>query len=175
MLIIIHQHARLRFVYLKYIHNPKKESGCTSRDLWDTVVGQLDWKLWWWKRERERSLRVYYYRTHLYSSLREINLHGQIFPREDVRIVSLRERGLEFLQLLEGESCPVSALLPAHEGILADSVQCWVIGGVTSICNEIEKYCLFRAFVKYCFCNSQLLICANFIFHARIQKHSLCR
>lgn len=87
-----------------------------------------------------------YYHTHLYSSLREINLHGQIFPRENVRIVSLREGGLEFLQLLEGESCPVSALLPPHEGILADSVQCRVIGGVTSICNEFGRYCKLAAY-----------------------------
>lgn len=70
---------------------------------------------------------------YLHSSFREINLHGQVFPRKDVRVVSLREGGLEFLQLLEGESCPVSALLPPHEGILADSVQCWVIGRITSI------------------------------------------
>jgi len=84
---------------------------------------------------------MYYYHTHLYSSLREINLHGQIFPREDVGIVSLRESGLEFLQLLEGESCPVSALFPPHEGILANSVKRWVIGGVTGICNECSKYC----------------------------------
>lgn len=84
---------------------------------------------------------LYYHHTHLYSSLRKINLHGQIFPREDVRVVSLREGGLEFLQLLEGESCPVSPLLPPHEGIFTDSVQCWVIGGVTSICNESGKSC----------------------------------
>lgn len=84
---------------------------------------------------------MYYYHIHLYSSLREINLHGQIFSRENVRVVCLREGGFEFLQLLKGESCPVSALLPPHEGILANSVQCWVIGGVTCICNESGKNC----------------------------------
>jgi len=81
---------------------------------------------------RERSPRVII-RAHLYPRLREINLHSQIFPRKDVRIVSLREGRLEFLQLLEGESRPVPPLLPPHEGILANSVQCRMIGGVTGV------------------------------------------
>lgn len=106
---------------------------------------------------RDRRVRCCY-RAHLYSSLREINLHGQILPRKYVRVVSLREGGLEFLQLLEGESCPVPALLPPHEGILADSVQRWVIGGITGICNESGKdcqnSCLFYASLERRLCNS---------------------
>lgn len=82
-----------------------------------------------------RSFHVSLSRTHLNSGFREINLHRQVFSRENVRIVSLREGGLELLQLLEGESRPVSPLFPPHEGILADSVQCRVIGGVAGVCN----------------------------------------
>lgn len=53
--------------------------------------------------------------------------------------MSLREGGLELLQLLEGESRPVPPLLPPHEGILADPVQRRVIGGVAGVCNEAER------------------------------------
>lgn len=81
------------------------------------------------KRERESNeklLIMYYYRIlyriHLNSSFREINLHRQIFPRKNVRIVSLREGRLKFLQLLKSEGCPISPLFPPNEGILANSM-----------------------------------------------------
>ena len=37
--------------------------------------------------------------THLYTGLGEVDPHGQVLPHEDIRIVGLRERLLQLLQL----------------------------------------------------------------------------
>ena len=58
---------------------------------------------------------------HLNSCLSEINLHGNLLPGVDVRIVSLLECSLQLLQLSGGESCPDSPLFPllCQDAVLA--------------------------------------------------------
>lgn len=50
--------------------------------------------------------------TDLYTGLCEIDAHCKVLSHEHVRIVGLGEGGLQFLQLVAGERCPESPLLP---------------------------------------------------------------
>ena len=49
---------------------------------------------------------------HLNSCLSEINLHGNLLPGVDVRVVRLLESSLQLLQLSRSKSCPDPPLLP---------------------------------------------------------------
>lgn len=59
-------------------------------------------------------------KSYLDSRLRQVDLHREILPGEDVRIVCLREGALQLLELLECEGGPVAALLPPDEGVVVD-------------------------------------------------------
>lgn len=50
--------------------------------------------------------------THLNPCLSQVGLHGDLFPRVDVRVVGLLEGALEFFELGGCESRPNPALLP---------------------------------------------------------------
>ena len=49
--------------------------------------------------------------THLNTYFREVDLHGELLPGVDVRIVGLLERSLEFVQLVGREGRPVTTML----------------------------------------------------------------
>lgn len=49
-------------------------------------------------------------RAYLDSCFSQVNLHGQFFPHEHIRISGLLESFLQLLQLLGGEVCSVTTL-----------------------------------------------------------------
>lgn len=49
--------------------------------------------------------------THLNTYFREVDLHGELFPGVDVRVVGLFERSLELVQLIGREGRPVTTML----------------------------------------------------------------
>lgn len=90
--------------------------------------------------------------SHLYSSFCEVDSHGQIFPHEDVRIVSLGEGSLQLLQLVAGERGAESPLLSLHRlsvGTLALGLCCIALWGLHSV--------LFRRVALLCVLLVQLV------------------
>jgi len=49
--------------------------------------------------------------THLNTNFREIDLHSELLPGVDVRVVGLLECSLELVQLVGREGCPVATML----------------------------------------------------------------
>lgn len=49
--------------------------------------------------------------THLDADFRQIDLHGELLPGVDVRVVGLLKRPLELVQLVGGEGRPVTTVL----------------------------------------------------------------
>lgn len=56
--------------------------------------------------------------THLHACLRQVDLHRQVLAREHVRIVGLRERRLQLLQLLQRERGAIAPLFAPHERLV---------------------------------------------------------
>lgn len=56
--------------------------------------------------------------SHLHACLRQVDLHRQIFAREHVRIVGLRECRLQLLQLLQRERGAIAPLFAPHKRLV---------------------------------------------------------
>ena len=48
---------------------------------------------------------------YLDSDFRQVDLHGELLPAVDVRVVGLLEGSLQLVQLVRGEGCPVTTVL----------------------------------------------------------------
>ena len=68
--------------------------------------------------------------SYLNSSFCQINLHCEVLTREHIGVMRLRERTLQFLQLLQRECGAIPPLFAPHERVVMNGG----VVGVTGVC-----------------------------------------